>query len=399
MSATIPASATGVPWRIDEPCPETTVEDRGSGPGIDGLRSLIDAATRPARAAARAAVFFLKVFPMLPSRPVDWVTEAPVIQKVKYSTLRGEVEGEVYRPPTAGPHPGIVVCLGVVPFGAEHPQVPVLGRALARAGFAALLYWSPSMRNLRLDPDDVESIALAYDWLVEQPYVDPARSGLMGTCVGGAFALMAASTPRIRDRVGFVSAYAPYYSMQTFARDIASESCDSGEGREPWQVDQLTRRVFVHSITSRLLPDEGEQLRVAFEGERGEVDASGLSDDAQAVHALLSARTENEVERALRQLPAGLRDDLAAVSPLNYLKELRAPVVVLLHDRGDRVVPVGESRRLLAGLAGRSGVHYTEMLFQHLDPIKGNLSPHRLARELGKLFLAIYPIFQRAGGA
>src|SRR4051794_30116451 len=25
-----------------------------------------------------------------------------------------------------GPHPGIVVCLGVVPFGADHPQVPRL---------------------------------------------------------------------------------------------------------------------------------------------------------------------------------------------------------------------------------------------------------------------------------
>src|SRR5215204_4982119 len=163
-------------------------------------------ATLPICASAKAATFFLKVFPMLPSKPIDWVTKSPVVQKVKYPTLTGQVEGEVYRPSGTGPYPGLVVCLGVVPFGVDHPQVPVLGKALARAGFAALLYWSPAMRDFRLDPEDVENIPLVYQWLIEQPYIDPARSGLLGTCVGGSFALMAAASPPIRDRVNFVSA-------------------------------------------------------------------------------------------------------------------------------------------------------------------------------------------------
>src|SRR5439155_11484558 len=111
------------------------------------------------------------------------------------------------------------------------------GKALARSGFAVLLCWSSAMRNFRLDPDDIENIALAYRWLIEQPNVDPARSGLLGTCVGGAFALMAAASPLIRDRVGFVGAYAPYSSMGTFARDIASATHSSGNGCEPWRVE------------------------------------------------------------------------------------------------------------------------------------------------------------------
>ena len=110
------------------------------------------------------------------------------------------------------------------------------------------------MRDFRLDPDDVENIALAYRWLIEQPLVDPARTGLLGTCVGGSFALMAAASPLIRDRVTFISAYAPYSSMWTFARDIASATISSEDGREPWQVDQLTRKVFIHSATSFLDP-------------------------------------------------------------------------------------------------------------------------------------------------
>jgi hypothetical protein len=361
-------------------------------------------ATRAISAVAKAAIFFLKVFPMLPSRPVDWVTTPPVIEKVRYPTRLGQAEGDLYRPSAGGPHPGIVGCLGVVPFGVvpfgvDHPQVPRLGKALARAGFAALLYWSPAMRDFRLAPEDVENIALAYHWFIAQPSIDPARSGLFGACVGGSFALMAAASPLIRDRVAFIGAYAPYSSLWTFGRDIASATCSWGEGYEPWQVDPLTRKVFVHSLTTLLEPSEAERFRSAFANGNGHLDSHDLSADGQAVYALLTARDEDAAETALHRLPPLMQERLAALSPTNYLKDIHAPLIVLLHDRGDQVVPVGESRRLCAALAGHAEVRYTEMLFQHLDPVKGKLPLFRLVWELGKFFLAVYPLFRRAVAA
>lgn len=409
-------------------------------------------ATRPLRAVLKAAVFFLKVFPMIPSRAVDWVTPRPRVDRVRYPTLDGWAEGELYRPAAGGPHPGMVVCLGVVPFGVDHPQVPVLGKALARAGIAALLYWSPAMRDFRLDPADVENIALAYDWLVEQPTVDPARSGLLGTCVGGSFALMAAASPRIRERVSYVAAYAPFSSLWTFARDIASGSTQSGppgeEERSPrptravWKVDPLTRKVFVHSLTAWLEPGEAARLRAEFaepeapvgpehppgsgipagytppggseppgdramQGQAGQPAGSAvpergpLSEQGQAIHALLNAPDADAAESALRRLPPAEQERLSAISPLAHLAGLRAPRIVLLHDQGDQVIPVGESRQLVAALAGRAalagqeGVQYTEMQFSHLDPVKGKLPFFRLLRELGKFFRAVYPIFRQ----
>ena len=226
--------------------------------------------------------------------------------------------------------------------------------------------------------------------------MDPARSGLLGTCVGGSFALMAAASPLIRDRVGFIGAYAPYSSMWTFARDIASATRSCGDGREPWQVDPLTRKVFVHSLTALLEPGEAERFRSAFANESGHLDGHGLSADGQAVYALLTAPDEDDAETALHRLPPIMQERLAALSPLNYLKDIHAPLIVLLHDRGDQVVPVGESRRLCSALAGHAGVHYTEMLFQHLDPVKGKLPLFRLVWELGKFFLAVYPLFRQA---
>ena len=363
---------------------------------VENKSNVFYRAIRHTRAMARTAVFFLKVFPMLPSRPIDWVTKTPVVQKVSYPSLSGQVDGELYRPPTEGPHPGILVCLGVVPFNVDHPQIPVLGKALARAGFAALLYWSPAMRDFRLDPEDLENIPLAYKWLIEQPYVDPTRSGLLGTCVGGSFSLMAAASPLIRDNVAFLSVYAPFSSMNTFARDIASASRSSGDEREPWEVDQLTRKVFIHSVTAMLEPDEAELVRSVFTGKNGQITENNLSVEGRAVYALLSVKNVNDADTALQSLPHMVQERLSAMSPMNYLKDIQAPLIILLHDRGDQVIPVGESQRLVAALTGHSGVNYTEMQFSHLDPVKGKLPFFRLIWELGKFFRAVYPLFRKA---
>jgi dienelactone hydrolase len=349
-----------------------------------------------ARAAAKTAVCLFKVFPMLPSRPLDWVTPHPVVEQLRYLTSHGWAEGDLYRPSSAGPHPGVVVCLGVVPFGVDHPQVPRLGEALARSGFAALLYWSPAMRDFRLDPADIEDIASAYEALLGRPDINPGRSGLLGTCVGGAFALMAASSPRIRERVSFVSAYAPYASMWTLARDIASASRSINGQLESWAVDPLTRKVYIHSVTALLEPGEAQRLRDTFVERCAQPDVPGLSEAGWAVLPLLGALDSNEAESALQHLPIALQQRLTAMSPATYVRDLRAPLIVLLHDRDDPVIPVGECRRLRDALDDR-GVRYTEFtVFKHLDPAKGHPSPVALVRELVRFARALYPLFEQA---
>jgi dipeptidyl aminopeptidase/acylaminoacyl peptidase len=341
----------------------------------------------------------LKVLPMLPSRPLDRVTPDPVRETVRYPSQNGEVEAELARPSTPGPHPGIVVCLGVVPFGVDHPQVPRLQEALTRAGFATLLYWSPHMRDWRLDPVDVEDLAMAYDWLVTQPGIDPARSGIFGTCVGGSFALMAAASPRIRERIAFAGAFSPYTSMRTLTRDIATATWLREHGREPWPVDPLTRRVYVHSLTDRLDPDEAARLREAMAEPDGAIDPGTLSADGQAIHRLLTRIEVNAVEAAVDALPPELRERLDALSPLRYLPGLRAPLIVLLHDHDDPVIPRSESLALRDALAGRSGFRHTEFtMFKHLDPSKVRIGILPLLRELGRFYLAMYPLFRRATG-
>ena len=191
----------------------TTAEPRAASPSRRSLpRHGLRGGWVTVRAAARDATFILKMMPVR-LKPVDWVTERPVIEKLPIPSGAGWADADLYRPPSRGPHPGVVLSLGVLPAGVIDPRAAMLGEAFARSGFAALVYWSPSMRDLRLDPDDIPLLVSAYQALIEQPYVDASRSGFMGVCVGGSFALIAAADPAIRDRVRFVTAHAPYSSL------------------------------------------------------------------------------------------------------------------------------------------------------------------------------------------
>jgi hypothetical protein len=378
-----------------------------SGFGIVA-RTLTRRLPRPAAtlgAVARSAIFMTKMLP-IPSGPIDRVTQRPVVESLWLTTPSGRGEGDLYRPSSRGRHPGILCVLGVVPAGVEHPLVTRLGEGLARSGFAALLHRSTTMRDLRLDPGDIAELATAYETLIRQPYVDARRSGMLGVCVGASFALMAAASPRIRDRVKFVFAYAPYSSMWTLAVDIASRTRTLGDVREEWDVDPLTWQTYVRSITEWLPPEEAQRLRDAFEDRirwnedktvivhspSGHVDAGTLSADGRAVLRLLAAG-RGDIENALRDLPPDAKARLTTMSPMAYLDDIAAPRIMLLHDRHDHVIPVGESRRLWSALSRRPGASYTEMGLQHLRMPRG-LSPLRLVREIAKTYLAWYPLFR-----
>ena len=321
------------------------------------------------RAHARELTFVLKVLPTLPSGFVDRVTGSPIIEEARYRTPSRDVTALLYRPPGSGRRPAMVLCLGVVPFGVDHPQVPRLCDALARAGFVALIHWSETMRDRRLEPQDAEDIAYAYASLLERDDVDASRSGLYGTCVGGTFALLAAAHPLIRDRLRFVGAFAPFSSMWTLARDIVSCSRERDGGTEPWAVDPLTREVFVRTVNHLLSPAHARDI---FE-----------APDAASADAVL------------RALPSSARDRLDAMSPILHLTDIHAPCIVFGHDRDDLVIPIGESRRLAAALAGRHGVSFTEYaMFQHADPTKRRLAPLAFVRELTRFYGSLYPMFR-----
>ena len=95
-------------------------------------------------------------------------------------------------------------------------------------------------------------------------------------------------------------------------------------------------------MISFLEPDETKWFQSAFKDDGEHLDVHHLSMDGQTVYSLLTAQDEEGAEAALHSLPPIMQERLAALSPINYLKDIHAPLIVQLHDRGDQVIPVGE---------------------------------------------------------
>jgi hypothetical protein len=251
------------------------------------------------------------------------------------------------------------------------------------------------MQDYLLDPEDIDNIAAAYHYYLEQPFVHKGKSGIMGTCVGGAFALMAAAHPAIRNHIRFVATFAPFGSMQNLVPEIVSLTRVYGHTPEPWGVDPLTRKVFVHSLTALLSKCEADRLRNIFDEASGTSEVSGLSGDAEGIHTLLTSSDYEEAKTAFHQLPLALLNRMEAISPIHHLQDIHAQLVTICHDQDDLVIPVGESRSLVSAWKNRYGLHYTEFnMFEHADPTKRKLKFYRLIWELGKFFNYVYPIFR-----
>ena len=143
-----------------------------------------------------------------------------------------------------------MVFLGANAAGADDPDVINLGKALARAGFAVMYYWSPTMgERAQVDAGEIANIVAAFDHLRRQEFVDPDRVGLAGFSVGASFALVAAADPRIADDIAFVNAFGGYYDTADLMVQIAAGRAIDNGGDIPWEVDRLTRQVYDNMLT------------------------------------------------------------------------------------------------------------------------------------------------------
>ena len=252
--------------------------------------------------------------------------------------------------------------LGANAAGRDDPDVVNLGNALARAGYAVMFHWSPTMAlRANIEPAETGNLVWAFQYLSERDYVDLDRVGLGGFCVGASFALVAAADPRIREQVHFVNAFGPYYDARTLLLQAASRSVEYDGERTPWNPDRLTKRVLANELIETLeSPEDADALtRRYMNGEtltEDELDA--LSPPALTIMRLLDGTTTEDAEALYETLPASFRQDLAGVSPSTYVDDIQARLLIM-HDRNDRLVPAAESPASAGGDqgAGRRALH------------------------------------------
>ena len=79
----------------------------------------------------------------------------------------------------------MLIFLGANAAGRDDLDVINLGDALARTGFVVMFHWSPTMGlQNNIDPEEIEGLVQAFQYLLAQNYVDRARAGMGGFSVG-----------------------------------------------------------------------------------------------------------------------------------------------------------------------------------------------------------------------
>ncbi len=327
---------------------------------------------RPVRVVAQTLVLMPALFPEVPLDLLSLVTPAPVREEAHFPYTAGTVDLDVYRPTTGGPHPAAVLQLGAR-FEQRDPVLVRFASALARLGVIVAVPGSDNLRAGRILPEETDALARSFDWLVDQPDVDPARSGFLGFSVGGGLSLLAASQPALRDRVHFVSSLGGYDDARRLLTDLGSRSIIVDGAQRAWEPSPLTLEVLATQLVETLPDRQDEELlrRVFLQHETlpgGAVDT--LTPAGRDARMLLAGTDRATAEAIVARLPAATQARLAGISPSVSLSDVRADLY-LIHDVGDSYIPFTETRYLVADAPPALIQQYVETsIFEHVYPDK-----------------------------
>ena len=353
---------------------------------------------RPVTTAIHTVAFAAQVLPS-PLKIQPWLAAEPEHLKVSFPRDDGtHGDADIYVIPDGKRRAGVLVFLGANAAGADDPDVINLGKALARAGFAVMYYWSPTMgERAQIDPGEIANLVAAFEHLGRQEFVDPKRVGLAGFSVGASFALVAAADPRIADDIDFINAFGGYYDTPDLMVQIAAGRAIYEDSEAPWEVDRLTRQVYDNMINETLDDLAHHEANRAFVGGSDHPLPPNLPAQAVAGLSLLAGVDSiAEARRLYGQLPADFRQRVDSISPSQHIQQWSSQTDMrVMHDRGDPLIPAGESRRLVDALQQERpdiNVYYTETdIFRHVRP-DADRDTKSLLRGAGQLYRHMYHI-------
>ena len=291
-------------------------------------------------------------------------TPRPTRASISFMTGNEEHAADLYQPPQ-GARAGIVLIPGVAARGRRDTRVVAIANTLARLDFTVLVPDMPGVRRYRMRSSDVQEVADAFAWLASRPALAPAEHiGIAGFSYGVGPVLLAALQPDIRARVRFVLAVGGYYSLENVVTYLTTGyyPADQPAGTTAPATGRLSphpysEAAFIRSNLELLErpEDRGFFLDYAahITGDRMDEDEplpAHLAPDAQAFYDLLANHLPAQVPALLDKLSPRMRSELEGISPAAHdLSRLRAEVI-LLHGRGDNLIPYTESIALANAL-------------------------------------------------
>lgn len=279
-------------------------------------------------------------------------------------------------PPIPGKRAAIINIVGVGD-NRTAPQLVNLSRSFAREGIVVVNMSTPALFNFQVLPQDSEAVVQTFEMLAHRSDVSPDRIGIIGFSAGSTLACIAATDPRIRDRLAFITLFGGYFDATSLLRESGRRALIVDGHTQPWQPNYVPLQVLANAMSSALSPSENTLFQQAFAPNGSPLSASAqsqLSPAAAAAYHLLEGDQPDRVDQNVAALSPQMRARLAQLSPASYIAKIHTPIY-LLHDRSDQYVPFTQSRQFAAALARiHHPYDFAEFgIFQHIE-VRSNLS-------------------------
>jgi pimeloyl-ACP methyl ester carboxylesterase len=243
----------------------------------------------------------------------------------------------------------MVLVPGAAVLGRDEPRLKALARTFARAGFAVLIPELPEVRRLALSRADADRVASALrqlrQWQPGQPI------GVAAISYAVAPAIIAA----LQDDPAFVVGVGGYRDSEAVIRFVTTGTFRMLSDAREFQVapSRYGRWAFLLANADRL--DDADDARalqsiaqLRFHDPNADVRpfAAKLGRDGRAVLALVENNDPDAVTRLIAALPDRVRHEIDGLNLALYdLSKLRGHLI-LVHGRGDPLVPYSESEAL-----------------------------------------------------
>ena len=316
-----------------------------------------------------AGLALLVVVAFTVGRPVTWVQAALIMWDVaaggertlwqevaapprEFPTRWDDGEGDLYLP-AGETRAAMVLVPGAAVLGRDEPRLQALARTFARAGFAVLVPELPEVRRLALSRADGDRVASALRQL--RKWQPDAPLGVAAISYAVAPAIIAALAEDVAPRVAFVVGIGGYRDAEAVIRFVTTGAFrPRGDSREfRLEPNAYGRWAFLLANAGRLdSPTDARLLeeiaRLRFRDLDVDISrqAAALGPQGRAVLALVENRDPDTVGRLVGALPAGVRREIDGLNLALYdLSKLRGHLI-LVHGRGDPMVPYSESQDL-----------------------------------------------------
>jgi len=278
----------------------------------------------------------------LTQRPNDHATRWP------------DGEGDLYEP-GGKTRAAMVLVPGAAVLGRDEPRLKALARTFARAGFVVLVPELPEVRRLALSRADADRVAAALRYLHKSLPAEPL--GVAAVSYAVAPAVIAALEEDLVGKVAFVVGIGGYRDAEAAIRFVTTGVFrPTGEAREfRAPPNNYGRWAFVLANAGRLDDKNDAALLQAiaqarFRDPSANVAplAAKLGPDGRAVLALVENRDPDAVTRLVGALPESVQREIDGLNLALYDLSKFKGDLILVHGRGDPLVPYSESQALAA---------------------------------------------------